>query len=207
MHPRHKDGAMNPEQIVQLKNKEFRLESANMYLVNRDNSEFTIKGSGIVELISSGILQATLLTEQCNSKLMRKISEPYSSNKIIKEDAYFDLKLNDINGAHWISEKILINSWNPISISGYRFICKIRNIINVSTVDIKQSVFRFYISDKYEIPVNLYELFPNGGFSLNHRHIFFENINIKIQNHDKYYTICITDPDGTYSYDDAKQVL
>ena len=167
---------MKQDEIIRLDNKEFRIESAQIRLTNRGDHDFVIIGSGLIEMLPTGRLQATLFTNDCDRKLLHKNFNAYGDNKIIEDGTYFDLELFGFSGDYWISRKVLINYWNSFSINGFCLKSKIDSIRKESRIEIKSSFFNFFISNKHKIPVNLYENFPGGGFPLKHRLIYICNI-------------------------------
>lgn len=198
---------MTENEILNLSSGVFRIESARMYLKSRGDQSFSIAGAGTIEILPDGILQATLLSEKYDRELVHKNFAIREGGKIIQDEAYFDLDLNDVNGNYWKSERVLINSAKIIDLFGNSFKCKLSHLDRKNEFKYDFNQFIFYISNKYKIPVNKYENFPNGGFSLNHCSIEFNDIDIKIKNKEKYYYISVYDKNGKMTCDESLIVL
>lgn len=199
---------MQEDEVLKIASCDIRIESANMQLTNKSNSSIKIRGSGIIEFSQEKDLRLTILSNDYDIESIDAAHDAIKYGKIINDGSYFYLELVDVENNFWKADKALLGGYKIFDVNGNSFKSKLQYIDSVYCCNDKSySYYSFYIGMQYKIPVNKYEKFKNGGFSLNHRSFAYNNIKIKIINNGKFYSICIFDKSGSFSYEDALSVL
>ena len=182
---------INEKELVEIATGNFRIDFVEAYALDF-NEEIIGEGSAYV-LMENGEIELTCIFNNFNKYILFKRMN-VAEKEVFPKDCYITVKLVDMSGAIWLTDKFIPHSLNLFPSSQI-----IKNKINDLTkiYNMKTGIcgYKYFFEKSYKVPVGNYSYYPDKKI-LDKSKIIFESIEIEFKNNKEYTTIAILSNEG-----------
>lgn len=173
-------------ELVQISTGNFRIDFVEAYAL--DCNEKIIGEGSAYALMENGEIELTCIFKDFNRYILFERMN-VAEKEIFPKHCYITVKLVDISGAVWLTDKFIPHSLNLLPPSQI-IKNKIADLTKIDSMKTGICGYKYFFEKSYKVPIGNYSYYPDK-IVLDKSKMIFESIEIEFKNNKEYTTISI----------------